>query len=83
MSLIPYGRNRAADRRDLRPVALHWSDMKNLDAIVLAVTHDYYKKAGLTRIVKRMKKNTGVLIDVKSLFHKKIKPERTFSYWCL
>ncbi|MDR2137508.1 MAG: nucleotide sugar dehydrogenase [Synergistaceae bacterium] len=60
-----------------------WSDMKDLDAIVLAVAHDYYKREGLGSILARLKKPSGVLIDVKSLFHKQIKKQDVQFYWNL
>ena len=60
-----------------------WTDIKELDAVILAVAHDYYRQKGLSCILERLKKHTGVLVDVKTMFKNMVKTSDAFSYWNL
>ena len=60
-----------------------WAEIKEMDAVILAVAHDYYRQKGLPGISERVKKYTGVLVDVKSIFKNMVKTSDTFSYWNL
>ena len=61
-----------------------WADIKELDAVILAVAHDYYRQKGLSYILEvGLKKHGGVLMDVKSLFKNMIKASDAFTYWNL
>jgi UDP-N-acetyl-D-galactosamine dehydrogenase len=44
------------------------SALKKLDAVILAVAHDNYKKKGVQFITDSLKNGKGVLVDVKSVF---------------
>ncbi|MEQ1932250.1 MAG: nucleotide sugar dehydrogenase [Fimbriimonadaceae bacterium] len=58
-----------------------WSDLRGLDALVLAVAHDEYKKHSVLDLVELMKSD-GVLIDVKSQLNPADVP-KNISYWSL
>jgi len=60
-----------------------WNDIKELDAVILAVSHDYYRQKGLSCILERLKRHTGVFVDVKSLFKNMITNSGAFLYWNL
>ena len=55
---------------------------KDLDCVILAVSHDKYLELGFDSILKMLKPNGGVVVDVKSLFNDHVKPE-SVSYWSL
>lgn len=64
-------------------ITLSWRDnLCDLDAVVLAVGHDCYKKDGVARILKDLKGGRGVLVDVKSLFVRE-PLSSDVHYWCL
>lgn len=57
-------------------------DFHDLDAVVLAVAHESYRRDGIAGIVAHLKGGTGVLVDVKSLFVRE-KLGSDIRYWCL
>jgi UDP-N-acetyl-D-galactosamine dehydrogenase len=42
-----------------------WEDMKDLDAVIYAVAHDFYKELGLDKLLARVRPG-GAVVDVKS-----------------
>ncbi|GGJ24928.1 nucleotide sugar dehydrogenase [Deinococcus roseus] len=64
---------------NLTPVELE--QFHDLDAVVVAVCHTFYKDLGFENIISRLKPQ-GVVADIKSLFIKE--PERSdLTYWSL
>lgn len=57
-------------------------EMRDFDAVILAVPHDFYKEEGLARIVSDLKGGSGVFVDVKSAFRAARNMEN-LSYWSL
>jgi UDP-N-acetyl-D-galactosamine dehydrogenase len=63
-------------------ISLHpLRDLENLDALILAVSHDQYRSMSIGDFVKRLKPY-GVMIDVKSMLIKEKIPTGLL-YWCL
>lgn len=60
---------------------VEWEQIKDCDAIVLAVAHAEYRKMPLENILKRLDRD-GVFIDVKSVYHPKDIPAGV-TYWSL
>lgn len=58
------------------------NDIKNLDAIILAVGHDSYIQLGVENFISRLKNKTGIFIDVKSIFSPHDFP-KSIKYWSL
>ncbi len=58
-----------------------WEELKDLDGIVFAVSHQEYLKKGIGEITKGLKKG-GVFVDVKSAI-KKPQLSSQFVYWSL
>lgn len=56
-------------------------ELKNLDALILAVSHDEFMKLPIEDLIGRCKKE-AVFIDVKSIFRGKVMP-KDIMYWCL
>jgi UDP-N-acetyl-D-galactosamine dehydrogenase len=62
---------------------VQWDDLRDLDVIVLAVGHQYYKNKNLDEILAKLKvRDKGVLIDVKSLYKAADVPDNIV-YWSL
>lgn len=60
-----------------------WTALKDLDAIVLAVSHREYLDMGLSRLLAPLRKKLrGVLIDVKACLDRGAVPS-TMTYWRL
>ncbi|MDP1829919.1 MAG: nucleotide sugar dehydrogenase [Archangium sp.] len=57
-------------------------EMKDLDALILAVSHGQYVGEPLSFLVDRIKPG-GVLVDVKSALNPAELPAGRVSYWCL
>ncbi len=57
-------------------------EMKDLDALILAVSHQQYVGQPLSFLVDRLKPG-GVLVDVKSALNPAEIPSGRVSYWCL
>jgi UDP-N-acetyl-D-galactosamine dehydrogenase len=58
-----------------------WEDMRNLDGIILAVSHQQYKDMGQEKLLSLVR-HGGVVIDVKSV----LRPsaiDRSLRYWSL
>lgn len=59
-------------------------DVTEVDAIVLAVAHNEFRKMAVEQIENLMKKNeTGVVIDVKSILRKDEIEKHGMKYWSL
>ena len=58
-----------------------WDQMKDLDGIVLAVAHDFYKQLPKEFWPQAIRRG-GVLMDVKSTLDPNSLPD-THVYWCL
>ncbi|MBD1835564.1 nucleotide sugar dehydrogenase [Cyanobacteria bacterium FACHB-472] len=59
----------------------NWEDMANLDAVILAVTHQYYLNLPRQQLLGSLRSG-GVLIDVKSVFDPATIPPG-IHYWSL
>ena len=57
-------------------------DIKNQDAVIVAVGHNEYKSLKNSDIIKMLKPN-GVLIDVKSIYNIEMFLQTNISYWRL
>jgi UDP-N-acetyl-D-galactosamine dehydrogenase len=57
-------------------------EMKDLDALILAVSHSQYVGQPLSFLLDRIKPG-GVLVDVKSAIDPSALPPGRVSYWCL
>ena len=57
-------------------------ELKDLDALILAVSHQQYVDEPLSYLVDRIKPG-GVLVDVKSALNPADLPAGRVSYWCL
>jgi UDP-N-acetyl-D-galactosamine dehydrogenase len=57
-----------------------WEDMKDLDAMIYAVAHGFYKEQGMDKLLARVRKG-GAIVDVKS----QIDPRTVagYAYWSL
>lgn len=58
-------------------------EIKNLDVLILAVSHSVFKSMTISDIDKYYGKGTRVLIDVKSVFCKKECVDAGYVYWSL
>jgi len=62
----------------------NFSDLENVDGIVLAVPHNEYKKINLDELKKLYSSEGGkVFIDVKGVFSQSTAEEKEFIYWSL
>jgi UDP-N-acetyl-D-galactosamine dehydrogenase len=60
-----------------------WSDLKNVDGLVIAVAHRAYAEMGLQELLKLLRnQQDGVVIDVKSLLDR-TKLSSSLKYWRL
>lgn len=59
-----------------------WADMKDLDALIIAVGHADYKVRGLEALLSLIKPQ-GVFMDIKSLFTPQPIEARGYAYWSL
>ncbi len=57
-------------------------ELTNLDALIVAVSHQQYRAIPLAKLVERVRQG-GVLVDVKSALDPSGLPEGRVSYWCL
>lgn len=58
-----------------------WEDVKDLDALILAVSHKTFIEMGFERLACCLSKS-GVFIDVKSAFHREVN-NKSVCYWAL
>jgi UDP-N-acetyl-D-glucosamine/UDP-N-acetyl-D-galactosamine dehydrogenase len=58
-----------------------WSNLQDLDAIVLAVPHKFYLDLPIVEICDRLK-STGIMIDIKSIYNPLDMPAKV-KYWSL
>ena len=58
-------------------------DIKNVDALIFAVSHDEFKPLTLEHLKDLYNNNKHVLIDVKGLFDRKEAEEMNYIYWRL
>lgn len=58
-------------------------DIKNVDAIILAVPHNIFKEINLKQLKDKFSNHKYVLIDVKGLFERKEAEEENYIYWRL
>lgn len=59
-----------------------FEEIRDLDALILAVGHEAYIQEGASTLISRLRNNSGVFVDVKSLFSPEQFPE-TITYWSL
>ena len=60
-----------------------WEKLSGVDAVVLAVVHDYYRKKGLEKIASLCSGNRAVVVDVKSAFSSEQARKTGIAYWRL
>ncbi|HEY9634134.1 MAG TPA: nucleotide sugar dehydrogenase [Coleofasciculaceae cyanobacterium] len=60
---------------------VNWQDLSNLDALILAVTHQAYRDMSCEQLLACLRSG-GVLMDVKSIFDPAILPPNV-NYWSL
>jgi UDP-N-acetyl-D-galactosamine dehydrogenase len=58
-------------------------DIKNVDAVILAVAHRNYQEMSITRIAALCRKNRAILIDIKAVFEPKHARLLGINYWRL
>lgn len=59
-----------------------WNDLTELDAIICAVSHDYYMEMKISDLCKNLKKG-GVFIDIKSKYNKQSLEREGYRVWRL
>jgi len=60
-----------------------WSDLKDIDGIIVAVAHRRYAEMGLENLLKPLRnQREGAVIDVKCLLDQAKLP-KTLKYWRL
>ncbi len=62
---------------------VEYDKVKNVDAVVLAVCHNEYKKISLDMLKDKYSDGMKVLIDVKSMYSQKDAVEKGYLYWSL
>ena len=58
-------------------------DLKDLDAIIVAVSHTDYRKMPLSNLLELYKDENKIIIDVKSIVDKNEAKENNIAYWSL
>ncbi len=58
-------------------------DIKNVDAVILAVAHDEYKSIGLAKIASLCCKGRPVVLDIKAVFEPQAATDMGINYWRL
>ncbi|MCG8417261.1 MAG: nucleotide sugar dehydrogenase [Proteobacteria bacterium] len=58
-----------------------WDDIKDLDAMIYAVAHDFYRDMGQDMLLSRIR-DGGVIVDVKSVLNTE-QVSRGLQYWSL
>ena len=60
-----------------------WGAIKNVDGVVLAVSHRAYHEMGVAQLLKILRsQQEGVFVDVKSVFDREVLP-KSLKYWRL
>ena len=59
------------------------NNVKDVDAIVFAVSHDEYKKLDVDEIKKLFRNNANLVFDIKAMFDKKILQDGGLKIWRL
>jgi UDP-N-acetyl-D-galactosamine dehydrogenase len=60
-----------------------WDAIKNVDGLVLAVSHRAYLDMGIPKLLKLLRNaQEGVVVDVKSMFDEEDFP-KSLKYWRL
>jgi UDP-N-acetyl-D-galactosamine dehydrogenase len=76
-----------ADREDLeREYAIKLNeekDIKNIDAVILAVPHNIFKEIDLKQLKEKFSNEKYILIDVKGLFDRNEAEKENYIYWRL
>ena len=72
----------AAAEREYGISLAAWESLKDFDGLVLAVPHRVYREKGNAALLRILKGNRGVVMDVKGLFDPKALPA-DISYWRL
>lgn len=58
-------------------------DLKNLDCIILAVSHDEYKNIELNKLREMFNEGSKIIIDIKGIVNKYDAQNKGFIYWGL
>jgi len=61
---------------------ISFENLSELDALVLAVSHEFYEEEGLKRLAQKLKPG-GCLIDVKSMFDPEEVAKHPINFWRL
>ncbi|HZK26166.1 MAG TPA: nucleotide sugar dehydrogenase [Thermoclostridium sp.] len=62
---------------------VEYDQVKNVDAVVLAVCHSQYRKISLDMLKDKYSDGMKVLIDVKSMYSQKDAVDKGYLYWSL
>lgn len=62
---------------------VEYDEVKNVDAVVLAVTHKQYREITLEMLKEKYSEGTRVLIDVKGMHSPKEAADKGYLYWSL
>lgn len=77
----------AADKEDVLNEygikLVEYDDVKNVDAVILAVCHKEYRQITLDMLREKYAEGTRVLIDVKGMYSPKEAAEKGYLYWSL
>jgi UDP-N-acetyl-D-galactosamine dehydrogenase len=60
-----------------------WREIKEVDAVILAVAHRDYQEMGLSKISSLCRKSHPILLDVKAVFNPKQAQSLGINYWRL
>lgn len=79
-----------ADKEEVRAVysvdLIEQSELKNLDTLILAVSHDEYKELSINdidRMFKDVPNNKKIIIDIKNMIDIEVLEISNYSYWRL
>lgn len=61
----------------------HFDDIRNVDAIIVAVAHQDYRRITLEDLKRKYRDNRYVLVDVKGLYNRELAREAGYLYWRL
>ncbi len=62
---------------------IEYEDIKEVEAVVFCVSHDFFKNIDLKGLKSKLKRKTPYLFDVKGIFNRKTVEKIGFKYWRL
>lgn len=75
--------NREVTEKEYGIKIKEFDDISDIDAIILAVSHNDYKSLDLEKLKGKYRNGSYVLVDVKGIFDYEVAQNLGFLYWCL